>query len=516
MACDDSSLHAYSSAGNKLWSYDAHVKLSPYLSRSAEGTSYVFGSEGSLIAVNRSGRELWRRKGALPLQAAPLIGFDGRIFAFSGTELNCYTASGFRLWRRELGSSLTIPPVLNAEGGLLFALENSTVCTVDAFGHFSIFKLTQKPVALTTLDISGIKRVGILAFPDGYLKALFIDGSLENIAQLVSAPVALSQREGNVAYALQDGTVGLLHSISGALVWKGPAPAARTSATKNSRSYLKMDERGIYIFSPSGAAGFSIDGRRLWMLSIQGEETVPVLSDEGLLYSGGSDWILYAYRVETRIRAKLGELYGTQERSGYGLGSPPPSPWADDPFGYEENAIREVLNEIEKAIRAGDIGEKEREYVAYLMEIAGAKTSPAISSYDLRRPPLPQLRVRAISALGLIASRDHIAFLAELFTREQESIIKGTAVQAIGTIGVDPEGRALTAFTQAIFPPSPLQDERALVAVVSATGALCRFSGPPLSDRGVKILVALAMDDRSPSVRERARSELNSFRVKNF
>jgi outer membrane protein assembly factor BamB len=64
----------------------------------------------------------------------------------------------------------------------------------------------------------------------------------------------------------------------------------------------------------------------------------------------------------------------------------------------------------------------------------------------------------------------------------------------------------------AIFPSGPLRDEQTLTAVAAATGALCRFSGPPLSDTGVKILSLLTGDNQPKLVQQQARRELASLR----
>jgi outer membrane protein assembly factor BamB len=57
---DGGDLKAFSSGGKALWTYAARGRLSPFVSRSPEGTCYVSRINGTLIAVNRTGRELWR------------------------------------------------------------------------------------------------------------------------------------------------------------------------------------------------------------------------------------------------------------------------------------------------------------------------------------------------------------------------------------------------------------------------------------------------------------------------
>jgi outer membrane protein assembly factor BamB len=54
-------------------------------------------------------------------------------------------------------------------------------------------------------------------------------------------------------------------------------------------------------------------------------------------------------------------------------------------------------------------------------------------------------------------------------------------------------------------------DEQLLLAIASAVGALCRFSGPPLYDAGSQLLYLLNNSGMPPSVRRQAQNELDSL-----
>ena len=80
VVCDGGNLKAYSRQGRLLWDYFARGRLSPFITRSREGTSYICRTNGTLIAVNRSGRELWQIPGS-PLTAPVLVGWTaGSLF----------------------------------------------------------------------------------------------------------------------------------------------------------------------------------------------------------------------------------------------------------------------------------------------------------------------------------------------------------------------------------------------------------------------------------------------------
>jgi outer membrane protein assembly factor BamB len=167
------------------------------------------------------------------------------------------------------------------------------------------------------------------------------------------------------------------------------------------------------------------------------------------------------------------------------------------------------LNEIRSAIRAGNVGTNEKEYAAWLMETSGSViANPMLGN----RPPVhTRYRVEAAKLLAFLGSRETIPFLADLFNRDSEVLVKAAAAEAIGRIGVDPEGLALRAFESVIFPYLRSKDETLLSAIAAAAGALCRFSGPPLSASGLRILTSLSGDDKPPVCRNRAMLEIRSI-----
>jgi outer membrane protein assembly factor BamB len=205
-------------------------------------------------------------------------------------------------------------------------------------------------------------------------------------------------------------------------------------------------------------------------------------------------------------------VYGPAPEGSYGTGSPPPSPWADYYFRFDEKELDTQLDIIGRALKAGRIGTEELNYTAYLMEAAGGEYNRPNAS---RTHPSVNVRhrVRALQFLAIIGSRETIPFLTAVFNNDDEPVIKAAAAEAIGSIGIDPDGLALQAFLGAIFPAGPLRDEHVLVSIAAATGALCRFSGPPLSDMGVKILTLLTGSGMPGVVQQRARRELGTLRL---
>lgn len=516
MVCDGGNLKAYSWQGKPLWSYYARGRLVPFVTRAREGTSYICRANGVLLAVNRAGRELWQiNLGENPVWPI-LTGWDGRLFVCTERRIICYTASGFTLWSKSLDKKTALKPSMDVSGGFFLVLEDGEFLQIDPFGRVRTHKLDAVPQAAVSLPgesgegagvflllyQDGGGRAEILTLPGGQREALKTPG-------FPAQPVAAAARGTGTAILLKDGRVAFLSQVEEKILWTGNSHLSPGDLTAPGEVDVLFDERGIYVLTRTGASAFTEDGRRLWLIRLKGAAAIPAFSDEGVLYSGGRDWILNAYRPEQRVRSQLRELYGPLPEGSYGTGSPGPSPWANHLLRFSEDMMIPLLGEINQAIQTGSIGEKEKEYAAFLMETAGSLVeNPRTGNH----PPVQvRYRVEAARLLAYMGSRETIPFLADLFTRDPDGLVKAAAAEAIGRIGVDPGGFALRAFTNAVFPPFPLRDEAALAAAASAAGALCRFSGPPLSDTGVRLLTTLATQDQSPAVRNRAERELRTL-----
>jgi outer membrane protein assembly factor BamB len=500
---DGGHLKAYSLEGRPLWDYYAGGRLIPFVTRTMEGTCYVCRTDGTLIAVNRAGRELWRLKTG-PITVPAAAGWDGRIFVTTKNYIRCYTASGYLLWQQDLEHPAAVGPFLTGQGGLAAALSNGDLLELNPFGRPRTRRIGEVPVAL--LPVEG----GILAvLKKGELK-LFRDNSASPrpAGTIRGTPLGGVSRGPAAAFLLSSGKVVQVSLPDGKQRWSTDSHIGNNNIKSPADFSMIWDERGIYVFSRQGATGFSPEGRRLWLLRLSGASSIPVLSDQGTLFSGGADWILYAYKVENRIRQPRRSLYGPAPEGDYGLINPPPSPWAGDYYRFSEARMNEELARLSVLIRGGKVGEDEPAYAAYLREITGSSLNPQTS---LTHPPV-QVRHRAEAArlLGYFGSRETIPFLADLYSRDPDPLVKSAAAEAIGRIGTDPEGIALKAFAR--FLAAPGGDEQVLAATAGAIGSLCRFSGPPLSDSGVKLLGILERDFMPANVRSRARQEINALR----
>ena len=517
VACEDRSLRSFGRSGTPLWRFEAGGKISPYLSRSPEGTTYLARTDGLFIAVNRSGRELWRSKLDSPAASPAVVGYDGRVFILTERSLSCRSAAGFLKWTRPISAKPSTEAALDSAGGLIVGFENGTVLRASAFGETTLFSVSAVPTAVADYSSDRGNRV-VACLNDGRIVMENPETGAATLLATEPAPAAAAAvRGGQLGTVLRNGTTLLVDIGTAATLWRG---RLRESGSWN----IRLDERGLFALGEAGAAGFAYDGRRLWSLELDGSSASPAFSDEGILYAGGEDWILYAYRVEERVRAAENSLFGfaaggsyglaekneaRDERSGTGLELIP------DPYELDEWSVEERLAFIAGAADINEIGEQEREFVSFLMKAAGAERSATRKARNLPAV-LPHHRARAAELLGILGSRETIAFLSDVLRRDGETVVRAVAASAIGAIGSDPSGDAMDVFALAVLPPEPVRDERLLTSIAAAIGALCRFSGPPLSDQGIKLLVALSAGDKPSVVRNRARTELESLAPRDF
>jgi len=516
---DGGNLKSYSTQGNLLWDYFARGRLTPFVSRSREGTSYICRTNGLFIAVNRAGRELWQINLRAPLVYPVLIGWDGRLFIFTDKKITCMTAAGYTLWSHTLENKTAIAPTRDSMGGVILVQEDGEILRFDPFGNLFSYKPDlpgAAPVAAVSLDLEGWGHSILLLYRDRHMELVYpslkYGESLRGKLDLPATPLAATGNKDEAAVLLENGQVIMVAPDSRKILWTSAShfrPGELPDKPGPMDLHLFYDERGIYILAKTGAVGFTSDGRRLWYIRLRGAAAIPSFGDDGILYSGGLDWILYAYRLENRVKAQQRVLYGEAPEGSYETGNPGPSSWTGYPFRFNEMELEARIAEIRRAVRDGTVGINEKEYIAWLMETAG---SLAANPRAGNQPPVhAKYRIEAVNLLAFLGSRETLPFLANLFSRDPEPLVKTAAAITIGKIGVDPDGLAMRAFENAVVPPSPPLGEETLTAIAQAVGALCRFSGPVLSFPGIRILTLLSTADRPPSTRNQALREIRSL-----
>jgi outer membrane protein assembly factor BamB len=485
---------------------------------------------GDFMAVNRVGRELWRINLGKPISFPAVIGWDGRLFIPVGSLVICRTASGLPLWTTNLGSPVAMPPVLDHAGGIATYLENHDFIRVNHLGAVARVRLENQPAIIVPLLKAGASP-GIDTSGNSYL-LLYQSGEAEHVkvdlsgdtdalvrnrlARLPASPVSAAGHQDEAAVTIKDGRVFLVDP-AGRMAWTGNShetTAEKGSANLNAlNTAMTFDERGIFIMTHNGVTAFTKGGRRRWLFRYPETSAVTALSNEGLVYACGRDNIIRTYKIDNQVRNLPRSMYGPDPEGTYGLGNPPPSPWArrEDRFG--ESHIKQMTEEIEKATAQGNVGENEPLYVAYLMEMIGYFLNNPHGSLVRAPIKVPQ-RIEFLRLLSRMGSRETIRFLVTIYNRDPEPSIKAACCEAIGRIGVDPKGEAVQAYSFLLSRDNANRDSQTLLSASDSIAALCRFSGPPLAADGILLLTQIArFPDFRSDVKKRAQDQLNALRI---
>jgi outer membrane protein assembly factor BamB len=506
VALDSGVVKSYSGTGELLWSFSVRGTLCPYVTRSREGITFICTTGGSLIAINAGGRELWKANSGGALSGPIVTGWDGRVFVPAAGKISCYTSSGTLLWAIELGSRISAGPILDQEGGVTLALENSRLIRITPFGLVSSWRLPSVPVVLLPLgkDILAMYAGGNIQRVDSSRE----DSDPLPFHVLAARPLAAAGRDGRAAVFLANGSLVLISGSDGKALWTTGSSIKPVTLEK---AEVIFDERGIYALCAQGAAGFSANGRLIWHTNLDNASGVPAFSEDGVLYSCGKDWVLNAWKMEDHILKQKHNLYGPAPAAFYGTGNPPPSIFAHVIGRFHEMSVKSELEIIQKGVSSGAVGENELDWFAYLMETADGGYRPN-TSYTREPKAIITHRILSLQLLSRIGSIETIPWLVSFFRRESEPLVKIAAALAIGSIGIDPDGKAIQEFTAAVRTGHPTRNEQLFINIAAATGSLCRFSGPPLNESGSQLLHLLNTPGQSPLVRRQAQIELNSLK----
>ncbi|MHB9296188.1 putative Outer membrane protein assembly factor BamB [Pillotina sp. SPG140] len=492
---DGGNVKAYSAQGEALWNYFAGGKLSSFVGRSPEGTVYVSRDNGTLIAVSWIGEELWQAPMDGPLAYPVVYGWDGRIFAATAQSVYCFTANGRFLWHQEFDTAFAIKPMA-VRGGIVAVSLAQELVHIDPFGVVTKEQLSEIPSLIIPLESGRL----VFFSPSGAVTIHGVEEQPIEFPALPAPPLAGALYKNHVALALQSGQIALLSLNDGNLVWTvdGHVRPAGSGGT------IIYDERGIATFSPSGAAGFTEDGTLQWALDVQDTPVPPTLGNDGILYSGGNNWMITAYRVQKRRG-----FFTTPPIPTYGLGTFPikRSSYA---IRLAEWEVTEHLQAIDTTLKSGTLGEEEKQLSGYLMEVA-ASFQNSVAVLPSQPPVHLRNRIRATLLLSDMGSGEMMRFLVDIFFREPEPLVRVAAAEAMGRIGIDRERHALTAFKWVLRPSYRLRDEQILMAMTIAIGNICRYSGPSAYAAGIELLNILSMYDKPVAVRKRAEQELEKI-----
>ncbi|HUX39454.1 MAG TPA: HEAT repeat domain-containing protein [Rectinemataceae bacterium] len=502
---EDDSLYLLSEGG-ELRLKQALPSPRPWLALDPFGRALVLldgGGQPYLGIITATGNLAWR----LPLgdwldpsQMPDLVAFgpDGRYLLGSGRSLLCLAPSGRRLWRYSLPTPPSCPAILDASGNFLIGLSDGRLLFLSPYGEKKALFPAGEGSAVSVLGRFGADI--IVGHEDGRLVLLKGSGSELSLATMAAAPRALAS---TLSARPAAGILAAIDAKGNLEVFDGRGRRLWGVSTAIAEASVLMSTGRIVVTGLGRATSYSNSGLLLRSAGISHAIAPALLTPGGLLFSAGEDWVLAAYRYEGPLDAAVATR--------------PPACPSDpsalrelglfDPSAADEDRQLALVLDIEKSLDSATIGGSEAGDRAILEAIAAGSLSTAGQSASRQKFRLfARPRVEACRVLGEIGSPAALGALADIAVSGEDSAVRAAALEAIGAIGVDPDGLAAPALALGGW-GGHLDDEVAW-ALVDAIESQALGSGASPSIAVVRSLMALSGPPFPNAVSVRARAVL--------
>lgn len=504
---DSRTLYVLDSEGKAIGRRTISYRKAAFIVCDPFGRAVIPEETSLLTMINRAGQTVWTLDLGVPASGPPAFGLDGRMYVLAGRFLAAYTPNGRRLWRTELpleaaGTVQTGPgggPVLMLTDGSLRLWSQDGESLWSFFINFEMPSAPQATLHGALMAADG--QAVAFALPDGRLARIDALGQLAWSFKVAPLPavLALGPDDGCLV-AGRDGSLSLV-GPSG-LVWR---TSAKPGFVPSDAALVVYDSRYVLTWK-GGAVSFGIDGGFYRELNIRNPATAPALAPGGSVFSGGVDWIMYAYRFERGLSVPEASTVPALDRQAVRQAAREEVFWT--PGAMNDDVLLTGLADIEKSLKSGTIGGGAENAILYAAAVAlGDFEAPfgsgAVSPGPVPRGPLP--RAMACQTLGMLGSPRSLPVLVEVFQRDPEPVVRAAAASAVAAIGLDPDGLAQEAFARAA---SEGLDLRTAFGVIDAIEGLYRSNGALDNLAGALALARLSVGNYPRDLRARAETAL--------
>jgi len=522
LAAEDRYLYALTAEGKMIWRKWLEGKPAASLAVGGDGSVYVGMRGGELKAFNRMGGVIWTYspEGADDPAGDPVVAPNGRIYyTLKSGEIVSLSHTGKVGWKKVYSNPILLSPSMNTEAVLYVPLKNETVKALAPWGE-ELWSLTLEGTPnRPTIDGEGNLYIqtdrGKLykIDPEGRIQWEVYVGSY---FLLESAPII---SESGVVCVSGDGKV-MVYNWEGKL--KGsralPNPAATTPA---------INDRGIlYLFDKKGR-GFMVDTESFEVKEFNttgGKKSSPLLTEKGLLLTGGEDWIVYGFRAGLLGKTPWPQFGSTPDHSGRVQVSMTPLEIEklfkhNVDYQYlrylalspEYKDKEQFLKEIEKRYANGKL-DHSKLYIVYLLSY--------LVSEGFNRPmyedgkvinDYPDIRLKAAGFLGELGDIRSKQDLLIMVSYEYDSAALAGAFLALGKLGSDVTGEMTAVMTrragEAVKKGGP---QSVIAAAVTALGRIKKYNGYFPDESAFDFLFAVFQGDCSKTIRKEAIEVLRS------
>ena len=514
---DSRTLYVLDSAGRAIGRRSITYRRVAFIACDPFGRAVIPEEPSMLTMINRAGQTVWTLDLGVPAAGSsasgpsairpPAFGPDGRLYVLVGRFLSAYAPNGRRLWRAELPQEAVGSVSAGPGGGPVLMLADGSIRLWSQDGEPVWSYSTEFPpsgalsaAAQERLLVADDQAVAF-ALPDGRMFRLDAQGQLLWSSKAPSLPAVIALGPENTCLvAGRDGSLSKLGPAG--LVWRTtPKPGFVAPGA----ALAVFDSRYVLTWK-GGAVSYGTDGGFYRELSIRNPATAPTLAPGGTVFSGGVDWIMYAYRFERGLPGPKASSVPGLDRQAIRQAAREEALWT--PGGMSDDVLLNGLADIENSLKSGTIGGSAESAILYAAAVAlGDFEAPfgsgAVNPGPVPRGPLP--RAMACQALGAFGSPRALPVLVQVFQRDPEPVVRAAAASAVAAIGLDPGGLAQEAFARAA---SEGLDLRTAGAVIDAIEGLYRSNGALDNLAGALALARLAGGNYPRDLRARAETAL--------
>jgi outer membrane protein assembly factor BamB len=484
VATRDRTLTCLSEDGDFLWSRPLPGKPTAFLCVASSGLVVASSESGIISAFSLDGSFLWQLRGPESPLFAPREGRDGRLFFIFRDRIVCVSGTGGVKWTLGIAAVPVASGGESGDGDLLVPCADGTMSRISPYGELrENIRVDSTPAAILPVP-SGF----VAGFRDGTTRCFDVRSDTETVwvYRGSSAVSSLTRSSASILILDEGGLLSSVNETDGAFLWSLSAGLAAPAPASVSADYGQ-----ITVTARLGAWAASSGGQELWRRDIPERLFNPALSENGIAYTANRDWVIEAWRVESRIKNEK----KPKKEPNYGILNGK-SRYLDMPWRFWDESTAEFLDSVSRSINAGSVGTAEVNDARRLAEILGDG-----DQY------MDEERARAATLLGKLGSAEYRDKLAGEAARATGSTLSTGILLGLAASVPDPDGSMLDPVRD-LVKRSGSRDEAVAFAACDALYSLVRYSSGATAREGT-VLLTQFLDERSPkSVNEYARQTL--------
>ncbi|MDC7223252.1 MAG: PQQ-binding-like beta-propeller repeat protein [Spirochaetales bacterium] len=484
---DDRALHALSpKTGEDLWLYRPGGRLTSFLAVSPDGTVYIQNRQNEIYAVNPGGEARWKCVVDSPVQLMPALTPEGTlIFLLEKGAMAALSRKGEVLWTVDLGQTPTASPIIDYRGLIYVAVEEGLVCcNLEGVRKWSLSAPGMNRLAVDR----GGRIFGLTA--TGRIRSFNHEGELLwDSGTEPGEVVSLALRDEDVLIQTRSGSIFRADGRGGESFYQGPEPLAP--------GYLS--DRGRLCFFDRENRFVSLDfeqGVEEILFTAPAVPSLPLVTEEGVILFGASDWRFYAYGGDRPDRG-WSQFRANQRRDGslYSRLSPEAKEelFEDDTRWIYYNHFTKTddpddrMGLVEMVRSYGDDRALLEEELPFwdllMMKMTETRDDRTMMIGDEGFRDNPVIRYEAFLLLGEWAVFPARNSIITRMKQERDPLVLAAACYALGEIASDWDGQSADAIGRIVGNPSLMGSDRLAEEAGRALEKIMVYNGGEVAAR---------------------------------